>query len=254
MYVGQRALGIRPDLVQHRYQLGQQLANAMDGIVGYGPFKGMRLETLSHWSGADTGSMLLGMYEQEVLEELYRLSQSREVLVDVGAADGYYGVGSVVSGMFTKAICFEVDPDGQQMIRQLAILNGVEESVVVLGEADSSDFLPELTPWLPKDLSECVFLVDIEGGEFALLNDELLKAISVAPLIVELHDFDQESRAAAEELIDRISRTHDVHTVYQGHRDPNLFTEVQHWPDDDRWVVCSESRAKRMRWIVCEPK
>lgn len=253
MYIGQTVFDVHPDLVQHRYHLGQRLSRLLDATIAYGPFVGTKLASMNHWSGADRGSMLLGMYEKEVLAELVRLSEDRDVLIDVGAADGYYAIGSLVGGLVSTALCFEVDTDGQRMISLQAELNGVQDSVTVLGAADSR-FATDLKNHLPNGTSNSIFLIDIEGGEFELLTDSVLQVISPAPLIIELHDFEPELRQAAESLIDRVSRYYDSTIVYQGDRNPNQFSELESWSDDDRWLLCSESRVTRMRWLVCEAK
>jgi len=54
-------------------------------------------------------------------------------------------------------------------------------------------------------------------------------------------------------LISLASRYFSVSVITQGHRDPAKFTELSEWPDDDRWLLCSESRSRVMRWLVCEP-
>ena len=253
MYVGQTVFDAQPDLVQHRYHLGQKLSDLLDSTIAYGPFAGTRLASMNHWSAADRGSMLLGMYEKEVLAELVRLSDERDVLVDVGAADGYYAIGSLMGGLVDHALCFELDPDGQGMIRLQAELNGVQDSVTVLGAADER-FAANLDNHLPNGTGNSIFLIDIEGGEFELLTDSVLNAISPAPLIIELHDFEPSLQREAESLINRISRYYDSTIIYHSDRNPNQFVELESWPDDDRWLLCSESRVTRMRWLVCEPK
>ena len=45
------------------------------------------------WSQADLGSILLGIYEKEVLDELEIISKHKSIFCDIGAADGIYGVG-----------------------------------------------------------------------------------------------------------------------------------------------------------------
>ena len=253
MYLGQRFLGARPDLVQHRYSLSQQLSRTLNDTIAYGPFAGTRLSTMSHWSAADRGGMLLGIYEQEVLAELERLSQGRDVLIDVGAADGYYAIGSLVAGLFEQAVCFEIDPNGQDMIRSQAEVNGIAECLTVLGIA-GGDFVQELRRRLSVSLSQCVVLMDIEGGEFSLLTESVLANLSDTPLIIELHDFLEGSSEDEANLLARIGRYYEYRLVEQGARNPNLFPELKEWSDDDRWLLCSESRQCVMKWIVCTPR
>jgi predicted RNA methylase len=54
--------------------------------------------------------MLLGLYEASVMEQLKAFSAQASTLIDIGAADGYFGVGLVAAGVYTRSICFERDP------------------------------------------------------------------------------------------------------------------------------------------------
>lgn len=225
----------------------------MNHTVGYGPFRGMRLATESRWSAADRGSMLLGIYEQEILRVLERVSQGRRVLVDVGAADGYYAIGALRSSLFEYVVCFEIDPVGQRVIAQQADFNGVASRITILGEA-TENFLREARAAHDFDNNEVVVLMDIEGGEFDLLSDHIVEDLKDAVLIIELHDFEQIALSKAAELINRLEARFFVSVLTQQDRNPNAFEELCGWSDDDRWLLCSESRQKSMRWLVCEPK
>ena len=252
MFVAQR-FGLQPDLVQHRYSLGRKLSSDFDHTIRYGPFRGTRLIPDSRWSAADRGSMLLGLYEQEVLEQLQRLSKGRRVLVDVGAADGYYAVGALRSGLFEHVVCFEIDPDGRRIISEQARGNGVSRSVTILGEA-TKHFFDEAKKAYDFDTPEAVILMDIEGGEFSALSEAVLQQVSGASLIVEIHDFGNAEALDADKLLSRLSEYFRVSVISQSERNPNGFSELAHWSDDDRWLLCSESRRSRMRWFVCEPR
>lgn len=253
LMIAQRRLGVRPDLVQHRYALSQQLARELDFTIRYGPFAGTRLPSDGRWSGADLGSMLLGMYEFEILEVLVPLAIRCDVFVDVGAADGYYAVGSVHAGLFREAVCFEMDFSGRQVIRDHARRNGVEERISIHGEADAG-FLDLLETTHEIDLSRALFLFDIEGGEFELLNESHLERIARSHVIVEMHAFSEDEARKAHTLSERLESHFDVEYITQGARDPNIFPELTEWCDDDRWLLCSESRAKKMTWAVCRPR
>jgi len=52
--------------------------------------------------------MILGLYERQVLDELTMLCDGAKPLIDVGAADGYYAIGAVHSGLAPRAARFEL--------------------------------------------------------------------------------------------------------------------------------------------------
>ena len=84
--------------------------------------------------------MLLGIYEKEVLEALMHVPNKYNVFIDLGAADGYYSVGTLVSKKFEKGYSFEISDKGREVILKNAILNKVDKSLNVFGEA-KKDFI-----------------------------------------------------------------------------------------------------------------
>ena len=251
-FVAQRVLGARPDFAQHRYLLSDRLARALNNTVRYGPFQHLKLHQTPYWSGADRGAMLLGMYEQEVLQQLQQLSHDYDTFIDVGAADGYYAVGALVSDQFQSCICFETDVRGQEAIQRLADLNNVSKRIHIFGQANS-EFLSTLSSTGFDFASGGVFLFDIEGAEYSLLTDSLLQTLRNSAMIIELHDSSDEPGSKNADLFMRVARYFNQHVVTFGARDPNLFPELADWTDDDRWILCSESRAGLMKWLILTP-
>ena len=181
------------------------------------------------------------------------MSSGRSTLIDLGAADGYYAVGAVTSGLFDNSIAFEISEIGQTAIIENAHRNSVGDRIRVFGEA-KSDFLTSLNTHFGLDLSGTVLLIDIEGAEFNLLSVELLWGLRCAALIVEIHDFQPEDSGQLELLLERSKEFFVISWITTGQRDLSVFPEIEEWPDDDRWILCSESRPKRMKWLALTPK
>lgn len=252
LFASQRVLKASPDLVQHRFLLSSRIADDADFVVQHGPFSGTRLAPESWWSAADRGSMVLGFYEKEVLDALVGISADARVLVDVGAADGYYAAGALVGGLVERAVCFEMSAEGRDVIRVNAERNGIADRIVVRGLA-GTDFLNEIPAADLGDGSECVFLFDIEGGEFDLLTEGNLARIARSRIIIEIHEA-FEGGSKAEELTARAAPHFDIEVLRTGARDPGALPELASLNDDDRWLLCSESRGYLMRWLVLTPR
>jgi hypothetical protein len=61
----------------------------MEGIVEYGSLKGLRLSEEAWWGAPDMASMLLGLYEHELLMVLCTDPLSKKSnYIDIGAAVG----------------------------------------------------------------------------------------------------------------------------------------------------------------------
>ena len=182
---------------------------------------------------------------------LQQFSATKRILIDCGAADGYYAVGAVARGIFDRCIAYEMDERARDLLSNLATINGVRDAVEVNGAVDSQTLLR-----LGSDiLDESVLLVDIEGGEFDLLTDSVIDKLRLTHCIVELHPwvFD-DGLSNVENLKSTFSESHVVRSIGFGPRDLSVFAELARVNDDDRWLVASEGRGQCMEWLVCEPK
>ena len=171
--------------------------------------------------------------------------------MDLGAADGYYGIGVLVNGLFDYSYCFEVSEIGRKVINKNAEINGVAEKVSINGIAEM-DFYKNL----PKDqLSKSVLFVDIEGGEFDLFDKKLFEVFKESIIFIEIHDdFFEDGKAKIEKIIDDASQYFDITTLTTSNRDLSKFSELKNFSDNDRWLICSEGRRRLMTWFRFDPK
>ena len=241
-------------LTQLRVDLGARLENQLGcRLVQYGPFKGMRLSQGSTWTRAELPSMLLGMYEKEVVQALVNLSRRKGgTFVNVGAGDGYFAIGALFSGLFSRTVCFEMSPRSRDVIVDTAELNEVGASLDVFGLADKS-FLDKIEAVKEFVFENSVFLFDIEGSEIELIDSWTLERMAEATLVIETH-----STFVAKEEQDRLEvlchKFHNVSEIKTEERNPGAYPELVQWSDDERWAVCSEGRPERGRWLVLSPK
>jgi hypothetical protein len=103
------ALELAPKVInKYRKAISKIVAEKFNWTVSFGPLNGLVLARDSSWNIGDFGSMIIGLYEIEVLEVMVSLSKKYKTFIDIGAADGFYGVGLIRSGYFEKSICFEI--------------------------------------------------------------------------------------------------------------------------------------------------
>lgn len=238
------------DADRRRLQLSQEFDARFASEVQYGPFRGLRLQAPSWWGGNDRASMLFGLYEQEVVCTLQSLSHDFSTLIDLGAADGFFGVGVVKAGMFARSICYEMSESGRLAIAHNAAANGVLDRVEIRGVAARGFHRA-----LPQDIRHrSVLLVDIEGAEFDLLDAEAFRAFSGSVIIIELHDWliDDGDRRLSKMRSDA-EATHTASEIVTGSRDLSQLPELQRLCDTDRWLICSEGRARAMTWLRLDP-
>ena len=180
------------------------------GTVQSGPFFG--LKTPGGHVGCKYCPRVLGIYEIELHQILSTiLTNAFHLVVDVGAAEGYYAIGLARSVRVGKVVAFETDLVGQETIRQSSKINGTEGKVVVRGNADADALADVLTDGKLDNASEILLIMDIEGGEADLLDPGSIPALSNVHILVELHE--QYAPGVAETIRKRFSGTHEIETI-----------------------------------------
>lgn len=220
--------------------------------VQYGIFKNLKFCNESWWGKSDLISIYFGFYELQVLEKIdqYRGSKYR-FFVDIGAANGYYAIGVLVSNIFSKSYAFEISEHGRRVIKKNAELNGVSSNI----EIHSAGTIESILNFDVTFLKEALFLIDIEGGEFELLNEDVLFHLQNSVLIIELHEWlidNGDSKIV--DLKNMAQKYFRISELTTGPRNPHHFKELNILSDDEKWLICSEKREKNMTWLVLEPK
>ncbi|WP_449410161.1 hypothetical protein [Methylobacterium komagatae] len=199
---------------------------------------------------------MLGTYEVQICAVLDALRAPGKVLVDLGGADGVFGVGLVEVGAFDRSIIFEMLEMLRQSLVELVQARGLTDKVTVLGEA-SHDFVGHIEAQgvAPRD---CVVLCDIEGAEFDLFDDATLATLQGANIIIELHDFlltDPARRETAIADLKRVAeRYFEVIEIKDGLRDIRDIPLLRNFSDWDSWLLCVEGRHRMMSWLWLRPK
>ena len=247
-------MSITPVVVwRRRLGLNREVAKSLRYTVQRGPFEGLVMSKRTFWGDTDIATQLLGIYEREVLEEVMR-SADRRILLNIGAADGYYSVGWSLGvdegGHKRSAVAFEATAAGRSAIHQLAIENRVVDRIEVRGVATSEVMLDYFAKSSPP-IEEVLIICDIEGGEYELLNEKVLAMTQGAKWIIEAHEFTSEMVAARVDLLQRAAKFFTVNVLTSGSRNPHELTEFSSFGDVDRWLLCAEGRDGRTgNWIV----
>jgi hypothetical protein len=238
---------------KRRLAISNQLFQLFEGTVRYGLFKGLKFDKTVRWGSTDRASMLLGLYEKEVLDSLASVPSTHRTFIDLGAADGYYGVGVLVNNLFDYSYCFEVSEDGQKVIAKNANLNGVSHKIQIRGIAEHNfvDFLKADG----VDLSKTVLLCDIEGAEFALFNETIFNAMRGSVLIIEVHDFiSPDGPQMVTALKQAANNNFSITELTTTSRNLSILPELNKLHDNDRWLIASEGRRQLPTWLRLDPR
>jgi len=170
-----------------------------NGRVLSGPFKGMKF-TLEN----PDLPKILGTYELEIDSAIKRIEAHRfDRIINVGAGEGYYAVGTALKWPEAVVYAFEADRNKHPQILKLSQNNAVLDRVKILGICQENDLLASLN----ESLSTLI-LIDIEGAEIDLLNPEMIANLKKSVIIVELHDFLREHCSSI--IRQRFQASHEI--------------------------------------------
>lgn len=231
---------------ERRHRISKELAAGFDGIVQAGPFRGMRLDPNPTWGVADQAGMLLGIYEAEVVDEIFSAKHSsQKTFVDLGAADGYYAIGGVFSKRFDHAHCFETTVAGQDTILRNARINKVESRLSIHGHAGSY-FHDNLGP---INWDETFILCDVEGAEFDIFSDTALEAVRGATVLIEIHNWVEGFWDKYQSLLCRSAKYFEIETISRSSMSFPNQPDLRALHDDNRALILSEGRPNIMRYL-----
>lgn len=182
-------------------------AGAYPDEVQTGPFKGMKLPSNECFIDARF-EKTFGAYEFELFNVVASLAENPaqfDVIVNVGAADGFYTVG--LGRLFPEAIIEAYEPNKNKMpvLKKLAQLNGVDARIRYHG-ACSPEILRDLKPE-----GSALVVCDVDGYEKPLLDPAAVPWLKRATLLVETHDCFVPG--VTQLLRDRFKGSHEINQI-----------------------------------------
>jgi hypothetical protein len=177
--------------------LAVKVAEYFDYTVQDGPFRGMRYTRAAVLAHHATPN-LLGTYESQLYPFLTEAALRSDLIIDIGAAEGYYAVGLArLTGK--PVVAFDVNGSERQMIKEMAALNQVSSLVTISGWCSSTKLVD-----LVQGKRALVFS-DIEGGEFSLFTPAVVEALRSCDVFIELHGTQEQNRSLIESFSGRES-------------------------------------------------
>jgi hypothetical protein len=171
-----------------------------DGRVAGGPFASMRYLDVA--TGSPLLPKLAGTYELEVAEFVERaIAAQPDLVVDVGAAEGYYAVGLALRLPGARVVAFEARRSARYLLRRLARRNGVAPEIH--GSAGTAA-LEAVLATAARPFVVC----DVDGAEERVIDPERVPSLARAHLLVETHD--EFVPGVTRRLQERLAATHDV--------------------------------------------
>jgi hypothetical protein len=231
-----------------RRELSKKISRIFNYKVQQGPFRNMLLSKKQYWGIGDHGVKILGLYEKEIQDLIVEIQEKEEykTFVDIGGADGFYAIGSLVNNLFKECIVFEASKKGRESIFNNAKLNSVEDMISIQGVATDSAVLR-----LSSNINHSLILCDIEGGEFKLFSNKLLEELYPSNIIIEIHRGSKEDELDLEK---RASKLFTINKVIQAPKSLHIFNELKNFNDNNRSLLLSEGRSYVQEWWHLSPK
>lgn len=225
------------------------VARETNSTVRSGAFRGMKY--LKESSSSVLAPKLLGIYERELHDTIEEaIALPIQLVVDIGAAEGYYCTGLAMRMPNTRVIAYEMHEPAHALIRELATLNHVEDRVEIRGACT----IGELNSVLDDSVTTLV-LCDAEGAEAFLLDPIRIAGLRKAFVLVEVHDFILEG--LREVLSSRFDETHSIEHILAEPRGRSEFPFssliTKRFPGYVDFAV-SDCRPPGMSWFWMEPK
>jgi len=209
-----------------------------------GPFTGLKYFNKTVWGPIVPKWM--GTYESElhvIVNDI--LERNYSLVIDVGAAEGYYAVGLARALPEAKVMAFDIDRFARARLRELTRLNGLS-NVLIHSECDHAT-IDRLIDHRFRSLIIC----DIEGCELELLDPAQATSLGSVDVLVEVHSRrDKSLSQVLQVLTDRFTPTHTIQRIdiqkgdisklksIHGLEDPSIATEAinEHRSGEQAWL------------------
>jgi hypothetical protein len=244
-----------PAWLHPRNTLGPSVIRRTEGRIYAGPFRGMHYPALDYLTESKTSAFfpkLLGTYERELAESVEGLiSADPDVVVNVGAGEGYYAVGTALRCPKARVVAFEADPAAHAVCADMAERNRVRAALDIRGRCSPGDLADALVPAVRPAV-----ICDVEGYEDVLLDPVAVPALSAASILVETHEI--AVPGITERLKARFASTHAITHILEVDRTkadypfPTLLTRVL--PSYYVTFLVREHRFERMNWLWMRPR
>ena len=244
-----KKLELRIDKVveKKRIILSSKISKIYNNTVQQGPFKGMIINEDQFWGPGDRSSKILGLYEKEIQDLIVSIQKDKNysTFVDIGGADGFFAIGSLVNNLFEKCEVFEISKRGRISIQKNSKQNNVYDSIKIHDKASKRSLIKI------DNINNSLILCDIEGGEYELFDEKLINEIHPSDIIIEIHKNKENSLVNFEK---RFTKTYSLTKITQEPRSLKNFKELENINDNNRALITSEGRSYVQEWWHLSPK
>ena len=120
-----------------------------------------------------------------IISPIFKIQIIKKYFINIGAGEALH-CKLVKKRFFEFGIAYEIDKSAKKLF-----ISNMEKNKIsnykLFDKAELNFLNNEI--YESKKLDDCLFLIDIEGDELKILNDQNLNKLKKSVLIIELHDF-----------------------------------------------------------------
>jgi hypothetical protein len=222
-----------------------------------GPFEGVKYKKYTnpteYYGNTELVQKVFGLYEQEILNFI-SVSHFDKV-IDIGAGDGYYGIGLIAKNYVSKAYFYETDDYRASHIKINASINDIQGDKILLRKTANPILI--LNDIDNDGVSQKTLIIcDIEGWEYDLFTEPFLNDLKKRNvyILLEYHPHLIEkikNKDSNHDFLKLLKNSYDVTTLDNMAR--NLTNQLFFAPlVNDRWLLVSELRSEGIQLLLRE--
>lgn len=228
-------------------ELSKHIRNITNGRVYYGPFKNTYISEKFLWGDGDVSSKLMGLYEQQLFPYIESVINAEpDLVLNIGCAEGYYGVGFANRLPNSKVVMVDVNAAFSSIIDENINNNNLSNVEVIFDSSHNT-----INRYINQSKNPFIFM-DCEGAELHLLDKNYVERLKYTTIIVETHDFSNST--ITETIKSRFSNTHDVEVISSSSSKNMNIDIIKNLSDVDKMLLWSEWRPCEMHWLYLTPK
>lgn len=212
--------------------------------VLHGPFKGLKY--VSYEAALNALPKILGTYEKELHPVLKRIIESEfDIMLNIGAAEGYYAIGIALLRPKLKIIAFDIDTNVRKMLQKMILLNNVNNQISI-EKICNIETLKQF-----QHNTRGLIISDCEGYELELFQESIIENIRNFDLLIEVHDGIEKNISKTLKKI--FKNTHSISIIKQAKRKVQDFPYNYDMPAFDKLASMHEGRGSWIKWMYLKP-
>lgn len=130
--------------------------------------------------------IILGVYEEEIQNKLLFLINKYKIryFTDIGAGIGFHFIGILKNIKNIKGYAFEEDKENLKHLRINCSENLLSKNYEIYSKFENNIFEKVSLP-----IENNLIYMDIDGGEFSIINENFLKKFKNCIIVIEYHPF-----------------------------------------------------------------